>query len=478
MVFSSAEFLWFFLPITIALYGIAGLVERRRNTIKNLILLCMSLAFYAWGEPKYVLLMMLSIACNYLMGILIGNVGERADAYRKLWLIVAVLGNLGCLVLFKYTNFLLANIRTLTGTTIGATRSIALPIGISFYTFQAMSYVIDVYRGNNAPQKNPFKLALYISFFPQLIAGPIVKYRDIERELSDRRFSIDDFAFGVRRFGYGLGKKVIIANACAQVADQVFALNLDTMHFTAAWLGIICYTLQIYYDFSGYSDMAIGLGRMFGFHFNENFNFPYVADSIQEFWRRWHISLSSWFKEYLYIPLGGNRKGMAKTYRNLILVFLCTGIWHGANWTFVVWGLFHGLFQLLERGAFGRILRDKVPAALRHLYAMLVVMIGWVFFRADDVGMAIRYIGRMFAGSGNTASATLYLLNPYLVTILVVAVLLCGPFQSLCKGVYGKVFVNDERIGVWDLAMIVGIFALCMILVICDTYNPFIYFQF
>lgn len=472
MVFSSTEFVWFFLPIVCVVYFIVSLFEKRSNIIKNIVLLICSLIFYAWGEPYYILLMMFSIIVNYILGLLV-------DKHRKKWILaIAVCINLGCLGLFKYFNFFIENINGVLHTDYFSNVRIILPIGISFYTFQALSYVIDVYRNNNEPQKNPLNLALYISFFPQLIAGPIVKYKDIEKQLNNRSVTADKLALGIRRFIIGMGKKIIISNACANVADAVFALDTVHMSTGVAWIGIICYTFQIYYDFSGYSDMAIGLGKIFGFKFLENFNFPYIAGSVQDFWRRWHISLSSWFKEYLYIPLGGNRKGKFRTYINLIIVFFCTGFWHGASWNFIVWGLFHGVFQLLERCRFGEWIKKGFMKPIGHIYTMLVVIIGWVFFRAENLEKACDYIVRMFVPNMNNLFTATRFLNIYVLIILVLAIVFCGVFQRILPRFYGRKICNSEAVSVLDVVFCVFIMMYCGILIICDTYNPFIYFQF
>ena len=351
MVFSSMTFLWLFLPLVFVLSLII-----RRPRLQNYLLLIFSLLFYAWGEPVYLFLMLFSILMNWTFGLLI----EKSAAHKKLFLVLDIIGNLGLLGYFKYTNFILDTIRRLLPSASVPVTHIALPIGISFFTFQAMSYVIDLYRGRYRAQKNLFHLALYISFFPQLIAGPIVQYKDIEDQIMNRKRTPEKIASGIRRFIYGLGKKVIISNLVASSVDKLFALSPENMTGVMAWTAAILYTLQIYYDFSGYSDMAIGLGRMFGFEFLENFNYPYISKSIREFWRRWHISLSSWFRDYVYIPLGGNRKGEVRTYINNIIVFFLTGLWHGASWNFVGWGLRLGV---LPRNKCAAGLCDRLPDA-------------------------------------------------------------------------------------------------------------------
>ena len=339
MVFSSMIFLWLFLPLVLFFYFISN------NKLKNIILLIFSLIFYAWGESKYILLMLLSIFINYLFGILI----DKFRKHDKLFLVLAVITNLGLLGYFKYFNFFVNVVNKINGETLVGFRDIVLPIGISFYTFQILSYVIDLYRKEIKVQKNILNLALYVSFFPQLIAGPIVKYKDVDNEINNRKVDLKLFASGVRRFVYGLGKKVLLSNTLALVVDTIYSYNVSQLNTPLVWIAIIAYTFQIYFDFSGYSDMAIGLGRMFGFHFLENFNLPYISQSITEFWRRWHISLSTWFKEYLYIPLGGNRKGKIRTYLNLFIVFFATGLWHGASFNFIAWGLYYGVFLIIEK---------------------------------------------------------------------------------------------------------------------------------
>ena len=370
MLFSSMIFLWLFLPFTVI---VNSLLNPRYS---NVFLLIMSLLFYAWGEPVYVLLMLVSIIINWSAGLLIGKVKRGKGALLGLDVIL----NLAILGVFKYYDFAAGSINSLFGREILEIRNIALPIGISFFTFQALSYVIDLYRGRCLVQKNILNLALYISFFPQLIAGPIVRYSDIAQQIRSRRMTTEGFTVGFRRFIYGLGKKVIISNCMAQIADKVFALGGAELTTLSAWIGAFAYMMQIYYDFSGYSDMAIGLGKIFGFDFLENFNYPYLSRSIREFWQRWHISLGTWFREYVYIPLGGNRKGKLITVVNLLIVFLLTGLWHGANWTFVMWGFYHGFFQIAERIGLGKLL--KKAGILGNLYCLIAVLFGWVLMLA------------------------------------------------------------------------------------------------
>ncbi|MDE7416068.1 MAG: MBOAT family protein [Lachnospiraceae bacterium] len=457
MVFSSCIFLFFFLPIIYLLYCICPNIK-----VKNAVLILASLFFYAFGEPVYILLMIGSILINYVLARLIASRQQGAKGILAL----TVLFNIGMLVVFKYSALLAETIGRLFGVRMPVP-GIALPIGISFYTFQALSYCIDVYRDRNTVQKNVWKLMLYISFFPQLIAGPIVKYHDIEAQLSDRRVTIEDTAAGIQRFICGLGKKLLIANAMAYIVDTLYTTQMR--FWITAWIVAVCYIFQIYFDFSGYSDMAIGLGRMFGFTFQENFNYPYISGNIQEFWRRWHISLSTWFKEYLYIPLGGNRKGEMRTMVNKLIVFMATGIWHGANWTFLVWGLFHGLFITLEYKKLIP-LKNKVFA---HIYTMLVVICGFVVFRADTIGQAVRILSAMFTGFHAEPAEQMMiakLLTPYHVVCILAAVLLSAPVCMWLK----------ERIkhqAVLYAASVVLLF-FCMMNLAASSYNPFIYFRF
>ena len=464
MVFSSMVFLCIFLPVVFLLHLLLPGIRA-----KNGMLLLASLAFYAYGEPVYVILMIASAFVNYLSALLIG----RKPAGKKAVMAVNVILNLGVLVLFKYTGFLAESVNTILGTAIPVP-SIRLPIGISFFTFQAMSYVIDVYRGVTGAQKNFGKVLLYISFFPQLIAGPIVKYHDIAQEIENRTQTVDGVTDGIRRFIVGLSKKVLISNTVGLVADTLFAADVSGLNAAAAWIGAVSYMLQIYFDFSGYSDMAIGLGEMFGFHFKENFNYPYISGSIREFWRRWHMSLSGWFQEYLYIPLGGSRKGKIRTVINKFIVFLCTGIWHGANVTFLFWGLYHGCFLMLEEIVPAiREQGGKVKSFFQHIYTLLVVLIGFVFFRADSMHQGAAWIKTMFTGFGsNTAAMSLALeqLTPlYLVTVAVGSVACC-PVKMLVKK--GRAYEAVTAAG--SLALLL----LCMLSLASGTYNPFIYFRF
>lgn len=468
MVFSSMIFLWLFLPIILLLYFISN------NKFKNIILLIGSLIFYAWGEPKYIILMLISILINYIYGILI----DKFRKYDKYILVIAILTNIGLLGYFKYFNFFATNINRIFNQNIIGLRNIILPIGISFYTFQILSYVIDLYRKEINVQKNIFNLALYVSFFPQLIAGPIVKYKEIEDEINNRSVDLSLFSSGVRKFVYGLGKKVILANNLALIADSIYVNNVSNLNTPIVWLAAITYTLQIYFDFSGYSDMAIGLGRMFGFHFPENFNLPYISQSITEFWRRWHISLSTWFKQYLYIPLGGNRKGKLRTYINLFIVFLATGIWHGASFNFIFWGIYYGIFLIIERLFLKKLLDKNKFKFLNHMYVMFIVIIGWVFFRANGLKEAIELVKIMF----NFDFSKTYILLPTFINkktilIIIISILFSGPLQNL----FNKIKNKDKLIKIYNnLEFIVIIFIMLISIfdLTASTYNPFIYFRF
>ena len=475
MVFSSLTFLCVFLPVVFALYCVIPGLKA-----KNILLIAASLLFYAYGEPVYVLLMLASAVYNYIFARIIGN--TEKTGVRKAALAAAVVLNLGVLGVFKYAGFAVGSLNAVTGLGLPVPE-ITLPIGISFFTFQALSYVIDVYRGQTPAEKSFFNILLYISFFPQLIAGPIVKFHDVNEALSNRTQTFEGVQTGLRRFICGLGKKVIIANVMGQTADAVFGADEGVLNSPLAWLGAACYMLQIYYDFSGYSDMAIGLGRMFGFHFKENFNYPYTALNVQDFWRRWHISMSTWFKEYLYIPLGGNRKGKARTAVNKIIVFFCTGLWHGANWTFVVWGLYHGFFLLLE--TYVPALK-KMPKALGRLYAWAVVCIGFVFFRADTIGKGAAFIGKMFAGFSNSGESTALLLKqltPWFIFIFTVAVLGAGLMEKPISKIKAMANGKTETKAALAVRVIVDVISLallvwCVMRLSAQGYNPFIYFRF
>lgn len=468
MVFSSFVFLCFFLPIVLILHTLV-----KNITFRNGLLIFASVIFYAYGEPAYVILLILSVLANYLFGVLV----EKHRSKGLLALVVTI--NIGLLVIFKYLGLIVTTINAcLLGQMGIPVPAISLPIGISFYTFQALSYVIDVYRGDVKVQKNFFSLLLYISFFPQLIAGPIVKYHDVEQQIMNRQPDTDGIKNGIFRFCCGLGKKMLISNAVAYVADTLFAFENNEIGLFAAWMGAIAYLMQIYFDFSGYSDMAIGLGEMFGFHFLENFNHPYISDSIQEFWRRWHISLSTWFREYLYIPLGGNRKGKFRTYLNRYIVFAATGIWHGANYTFLIWGLFHGTFLVLESSGIIPIKKCKWKA-VRIIYTMLLVTIGFVMFRADDVMQGLTFIKAMFglgASGGMAYVSAMSFLSPYYIFIFILAII--GATEYPIK-LFRKILPSNTAAGnVVRMVLSVISLLLCYMSLASDSYNPFIYFRF
>ena len=464
MVFSSMVFLCVFLPAAFCLHLLLPGMRA-----KNFLLVVASLVFYAYGEPIYVILLVASSAGNYILARLTGE----CPKIRKLTMTLAVVINLGLLVIFKYSGFLVETFNSVTGAGIPVPQ-VRMPIGISFFTFQALSYVIDVYRGDASVQKNFGKVLLYISFFPQLIAGPIVKYHDVEAEINNRKQTPEEIGKGIRRFIAGLSKKVLIANTMGLVADNLFGAAATGITGPGAWLGAVSYMLQIYFDFSGYSDMALGLGMMFGFHFHENFEYPYISASIREFWRRWHMSLSGWFKEYLYIPLGGNRRGKFRTVVNKMIVFVCTGIWHGASFNFLFWGIYHGFFLMLEEyipfiGKKG----GKLKSFSQHVYALLVVCVGFVFFRADTMKQGCFWIREMFTDFGWKASAmslTLQQLTPVYLVTLAAALVAAVPVNSMLK----KYKWYEGFTYVLSLAG----FALCVLSLAGGTYNPFIYFRF
>ena len=462
MVFSSLVFLCIFFPVIFCLHSIVPSIR-----VRNILLILASLFFYAFGEPVYVILMVISAFLNYLCAALMGKTN------RKAVLIAAVVINIGILCAFKYTGFFITTINSVLHLNINVPQ-ITLPIGISFFTFQALSYVIDVYRGQVEIQRKFSKVLLYISFFPQLIAGPIVKYRDIALEIDSRSVDLKETALGLRRFICGLAKKILIANTMAVAADHVFGQGFDSLNIIGAWIGAVAYTMQIYFDFSGYSDMAIGLGRMFGFHFKENFEHPYGSLTIKEFWRRWHISLSSWFKEYVYIRTGINK----------MIVFFLTGLWHGANWTFVVWGLFHGAFSFLEE--FVPALK-KLPRVILHVYTMLVVTVGFVIFRSDTLGFALGFIGKMFTGfefSALSMSFVYQMMTPFFIVMLIAAVIGCAPIRRLTvklRTVSEKAGKLTPKENIVQIILYTAAFALllwCMIRLSGGSYNPFIYFRF
>jgi alginate O-acetyltransferase complex protein AlgI len=470
MVFSSPTFLLMFLPLVLLLYFLVP------KNFKNLILSIASLYFYAFGEKFLVILIFLSTLINYYAALLIE---KRND---KRGLILAIVFNFASLFFFKYINFTfdnfnnLLNLFNVNSSFLRDFPKIALPIGISFYTFQTMSYVVDVHRKDVKASKNFINFLAYVTMFPQLVAGPIVRYIDIEKQLRERTHSVDKFNLGLERFILGLSKKMIIANTFALIADKIFANNATDLSTSLAWIGIISYSFQIYYDFSGYSDMAIGLGKMFGFDFLENFNYPYISNSIKEFWRRWHISLSTWFRDYLYIPLGGNRNGKYGTYKNLFIVFFITGLWHGASWNFIVWGLFHGVFLIIERLGFEKILL-KLWKPFQHIYTLVIVIIGWVFFRSENLTYALAYLNKMFIpskGNPEICNPIYYFnINNEFYIALLIAVLFSMPiFIRLDNLFKTKTLVYARPLFMFTLLFF------CVIYVAASAYNPFIYFKF
>lgn len=470
MLFSSLTFVLFFLPANV-------LITRFLNTRQqNVFLLFSSLLFYAWGEPTYILLMLFSITFNWLMGLGIDRCKSK-PALCKGATAFAVVFNLGLLFYYKYFNFFIASAAKILPIDTNAFAEVALPLGISFYTFQSISYIVDLYRGKCGVQKSWVNVSLYISFFPQLVAGPIIKYNDVNLALSNRTVTSAKTAYGIKRFVYGLGKKVILSNYFAYVVDQIYAVEVQHLSTASVWLAAVLYALQIYYDFGGYSDMAIGIGSMFGFHFPENFNYPYVSSSVQEFWRRWHISLSTWFKEYLYIPLGGNRRGSLRTYINLLIVFFCTGFWHGASWQFVAWGLFHGCFLVLERVYSGKHLKNPRYHIIGTVYTLTEVITAFVIFRAPGLRYAMRAIRAMFiptAGSGIYPAAVF--IDAKLICFMLAGIVLCGFLQEKIPSV--KRYLMSENVHKAELVWLPIIYIFCLISLVSNTYNPFIYFRF
>lgn len=478
MLFSSATFLFRFFPICLIGYY---LLDKK---FKNIFLLLMSLIFYAWGEPKFIVVMLISIFANYLFGLAVDKFREKRKAAYAILMLMAV-WNIGIFFVYKYLNFAIRNINFFFQTEIPLTEFV-LPIGISFFTFQAMSYVVDVYRQKGEVQKNPLNVALYITFFPQLIAGPIVRYETVANEMRERKENLKDFVSGISRFVCGLAKKMILSNSVAVIADMIFdAADVSAISVLGAWLGAVCYTLQIYFDFSGYSDMAIGLGRMFGFHFNENFNYPYCSATVSEFWRRWHISLGTWFRDYVYFPLGGSRvKRKGRLIFNLFVVWLLTGIWHGASWNFVVWGLFYFVILTFEKlSGIGEVLKNrKGLAVLYRVFTLFAVMIGWVLFRSENLTSALIYMKAMFGLNQNSLSdfQTNYHLLHY-VLIIVTAIILSTPIVQIVRRKLYAVAGNSKAeilVDAVEKAVTLMLAVVSLSYSVCTSYNPFIYFNF
>ena len=470
MVFSSFVFLLVFFLVVMAFYFLVP------GRIKNVVLLLASLLFYAWGEPVYVSIMLFSTVFDYTNGRLIEKFKkENRRTAAKVTLIIDMAGNLGILGFFKYADFVLENVNAITGAGIELLH-IALPIGISFYTFQTMSYTIDVYRGQVPAARNILDFATYVTLFPQLIAGPIVQYKTIEKELASRKTTADDFAEGAWRFVIGMAKKVILANQIGALFTTISGMS--EISTATAWLGAIAYSFQIYFDFSGYSDMAIGLGRMFGFHFLENFNYPYISSSITEFWRRWHISLSSWFREYVYIPLGGNRKGLKRQLLNITIVWMLTGLWHGASWNFVLWGVYYGILLMIEKIFLLKWL-EKIPKVFRHIYCLFLVIIGWTIFAQTDFAILGDYLQTM-AGIGAVLVDDTFFYYLSCDAVLLIILCLCSVDYKplLAKNKKISAFMQSSAYDVVRAVIMIVLMAVCFGFLVGDSYNPFLYFRF
>lgn len=472
MVFSSAVFLFVFFPIVLILYFLPVIKDTQKDLKKkNIILFLSSLVFYAWGEPIYIVLMLISIFFNYNLGI---DIEKHMDAHKKAKALMCfgVVFNLFMLGFFKYSGFLVENFANIFDMEIKY-NPLPLPVGISFYTFQILSYVIDVYKGEVKAQHSFVAFGAYISMFPQLIAGPIVQYKDIDRQLFDRTVTVDKFYDGIIYFIKGLGKKVLFANTIGAVYSEIVAGEISSLSAVSSWIAVIAYTLQIYFDFSGYSDMAVGLGKMMGFEFVQNFNFPYKATSIKDFWSRWHISLSTWFRDYVYIPLGGNRKGTARTILNTLIVWSLTGLWHGAAWNFIAWGAFYGILLILEKFVLKDVLK-KIPMGFRYAGTIIVVMLGWVLFSAESLGDAVTLIGSMIGFGGSFIdSQAKYLLSQNIFLIVIMSLSAVGDFDKLSqKNKDSRLLKGCKSI------FYLGVFALCIAYLISESYNPFLYFRF
>ncbi len=466
MVFSSLSFLCGFLPLIVLLY-----FSIKNLKIRNIVLLIFSLVFYSWGEPKYILLMLITVLIAYISGILIEKNNKQSQ--KKVITVIAVIAILLSLFTFKYLNFSINIFNKIFRLNISNLKLI-LPIGISFYTFQILSYIIDLYKGEVKLQKNYLKLLLYVSFFPQLIAGPIVRYNTIEEEIDNRKTTLEDFIYGLKRFIIGLSKKVIIANNVAILCDSIYS-NYNGYGSNILWLAAIAYTIQIYFDFSGYSDMAIGLGRIFGFHFLENFNYPYISTSVTDFWRRWHISLSSFFRDYVYIPLGGNKKGIKKQIRNILIVWMLTGLWHGANYNFIIWGLYYGILLILEKFVLKKII-DKTPKIIRHVVVLIIITVGWVIFRIENITDLSKIIFRMFNFTNTSLKS---FISSDITQINSLIYLAIGIIFSM--PIYKKLFKDTENsivLTIIENFSLGVLFILCIMFLVSNQYNPFIYFRF
>ncbi len=473
MIFSSLLFLFRFLPAVLVVYYIVP------PGLRNLVLLLFSLLFYAWGEPVYIILMIVSILVSYTGGIIVDSQKKRGNhGAAKTALIISSAVSLSLLGFFKYADFAIGTVNSLTGMDLELLH-LALPIGISFYTFQTMSYTIDVYRGEAQVQKNLISFGAYVTMFPQLIAGPIVTYKTIDKQLRSRKETSEQFAVGIHRFMIGLGKKVLLANNAGALWNVIQGMTYEQLPVLTAWMGLAAYTFQLYFDFSAYSDMAIGLGHMFGFRFLENFNYPYISKSITEFWRRWHISLGTWFRDYVYIPLGGNRAGTLRHIRNIFVVWLLTGFWHGADWNFVIWGIYYGVLLLIEKFILGKYLK-KLPSVFQHIYCMFFVMIGWNLFVFDDMGRGLDFMRALFGGYGQGMfdQETVYLLYNNMILLVI---LLVGSTQlpkkigeRLCRALAGC----DAAVIVVKNVFYAAIFLLSVAWLVDASFNPFLYFRF
>ena len=463
MVFSGLPFLFFYLVVTLLIYKLTPL------KLRNLVLLIASLFFYGWGEPVYIVIMFLSIAVDYTHGMLVER-WRANDRKARMAVASSVFLNLLILVTFKYYDFLVGSLNAITGWSIPLL-GVSMPIGISFYTFQTMSYTIDVYRKDAPVQRNIVTFGTFVTLFPQLIAGPIIQYKSVADQLQCRREDLEKFVSGIQRFCVGLAKKVLLANAVGKLWDVFLATDTAELTLLGGWLGLAAYAFQIYFDFSGYSDMAIGLGRMFGFEFIENFNYPYISRSVVEFWKRWHISLTNWFREYVYFPLGGNRVSKPKWIRNILIVWLLTGIWHGAGWNFLLWGLYYALWMLAERLFLGKWL-EKLPAALRHIYTLAVVLVGWGLFAIEDMGQLGSYLAVCFGGGSLVDAFTLYQLWSYLPLLVILA--------FAATPVSGKLFrkLPDRVQAVATPVLVLASLILCTASLVDASYNPFLYFRF
>ena len=480
MVFSTSIFIYLFLPITLIIYYLAP------KKGKNLIILLSGLLFYSWGEPIYVIVMLISTMIDYFAGLIMNHF-EGRKIPRRICLIVSIVMNLGLLGIFKYSGFIAENINAIAGTQLIDINNMnffgieylpmnMLPIGISFFTFQSMSYTIDLYLGNVKVQKNPISFAAFVTLFPQIVAGPIVRYDDVAKELDDRSITIDLIYDGIIKFIIGLSKKVLIANSIGALWTSIKATDIANVSVVSSWLGILAFTFQIYFDFSGYSDMAVGLGKMMGFNFPKNFDYPYLSKSISEFWRRWHITLGAWFKSYVYIPLGGNRKGMARTIFNLAVTWFLTGVWHGASWNFILWGTLYGVVIILEKLFLGKLL-DKIPDIFGHIYTMLLVILGWVLFDTADLPTAGAYIAKMFGFGGGAFidSTAMYQIATYGITFII-CIIGCTNLPKLAVEALKK--KSAVLVNYGGIAVMTGMFIICAAYLVDQTYNPFLYFNF